>query len=53
MTAELRARLEDAIGQRMSSAVFFAHPTTDQLVEHLLERLAPAEIATGGTVGGR
>lgn len=40
-TVELRGRLEAALGERLSPAMFFAHPTTDQLVEQLLDQIAP------------
>jgi acyl carrier protein len=42
MAAELRDRLEVALGERLSATMFFAHPTTDLLVERLLERMEPA-----------
>jgi acyl-CoA synthetase (AMP-forming)/AMP-acid ligase II/acyl carrier protein len=42
MAAELRDRLEVALGERLSATMFFAHPTTDLLVERLLEKLEPA-----------
>jgi acyl-CoA synthetase (AMP-forming)/AMP-acid ligase II/acyl carrier protein len=42
MAAELRDRLELALGERLSATMFFAHPTTDLLVERLLERMEPA-----------
>jgi acyl carrier protein len=41
MTAELRERLETALGERLSPTMFFAHPTTDRLVEQLLDQMAP------------
>jgi acyl-CoA synthetase (AMP-forming)/AMP-acid ligase II/acyl carrier protein len=41
MTAELRERLEAALGQRLSPTMFFAHPTTDRLVQQLLDQVAP------------
>jgi acyl-CoA synthetase (AMP-forming)/AMP-acid ligase II/acyl carrier protein len=41
MTAELRERLEAALGERLSPTMFFAHPTTDRLVERLLDQMAP------------
>ncbi|MEA2149278.1 MAG: hypothetical protein QOD69_1108 [Solirubrobacteraceae bacterium] len=43
--AELRERLEDALGERLSPTMFFAHPTTDLLVEQLLDQMVPPEPA--------
>jgi acyl-CoA synthetase (AMP-forming)/AMP-acid ligase II/acyl carrier protein len=43
MTAELRERLESALGERLSPTMFFAHPTTDRLVEQLLDQMIPVE----------
>jgi len=43
MTAELRERLETALGERVSPTMFFAHPTTDRLVEQLLDQMIPVE----------
>ena len=45
MTAELRERLETALGERLSPTMFFAHPTTDRLVAQLLDQMAP--VASG------
>jgi acyl carrier protein len=41
--AELRERLEDALGERLSPTMFFAHPTTDLLIEQLLDQMVPPE----------
>ena len=41
--AELRERLEEALGERLSPTMFFAHPTTDLLVEQLLDQMVPPE----------
>jgi acyl carrier protein len=47
MTAELRERLEVAMGERMSPSMFFAHPTTDQLpAQHPKTGPAAAEADT-------
>jgi acyl-CoA synthetase (AMP-forming)/AMP-acid ligase II/acyl carrier protein len=43
--AELRERLQDALGERLSPTMFFAHPTTDLLVEQLLDQMVPPEPA--------
>jgi len=41
MTAELRERLEVALGARLSPTMFFAHPTTDRLIDQLVDQMVP------------
>ena len=48
--AELRERLEEALGERLSPTMFFAHPTTDLLVEQLLDQMVPPDPAAGAAV---
>jgi acyl-CoA synthetase (AMP-forming)/AMP-acid ligase II len=43
MTAELRERLQSALGEQVSPTLFFAHPTTDRLIEQLLDQMIPLE----------
>jgi acyl-CoA synthetase (AMP-forming)/AMP-acid ligase II/acyl carrier protein len=47
--AELRERLEVALGERLSPTLFFAHPTTDLLVERLLDQMIAPEPALGAS----
>ncbi|MCP2288108.1 type I polyketide synthase [Nocardia amikacinitolerans] len=41
MAVDLRNRLETGIGQRIPASLIFAHPTVDQLVEELAQRMLP------------
>jgi len=42
MAIELRGRLEEALGIRLSATLAYAHPTVDALADHLMARLWPA-----------
>jgi acyl-CoA synthetase (AMP-forming)/AMP-acid ligase II/acyl carrier protein len=46
---ELRERLEDALGERLSPTMFFAHPTTDLLVEQLLDQMVSPQPTVGSS----
>jgi acyl-CoA synthetase (AMP-forming)/AMP-acid ligase II/acyl carrier protein len=47
-TAELREQLGAALGEQLPATAFFAHPTTERLVEGLLDHLAPRAPHSGG-----
>ncbi|MEV0033320.1 SDR family NAD(P)-dependent oxidoreductase [Nocardia sp. NPDC050793] len=42
MAVDLRNRLETGLGHRIPASLIFAHPTVDQLVEELAQRMFPA-----------
>ncbi|RSM38966.1 polyketide synthase, partial [Amycolatopsis balhimycina DSM 5908] len=48
---ELRNRLSQATGLRLSSTLVFDHPTPEQLATHLLEQLDPQAAATPVVTG--
>ncbi|RSM33978.1 polyketide synthase, partial [Amycolatopsis balhimycina DSM 5908] len=48
---ELRNRLSQATGLRLSSTLVFDHPTPEQLATHLLEQLDPQVEATAAVPG--
>ena len=47
MAIELRGRLEEALGIRLSATLAYAYPTVDALADHLMARLWPAEPPPG------
>lgn len=51
MAIELRGRLEEALGVRLSATVVYAHPTAGALAAQLLSRLAPEEERTAAPPG--
>ncbi|WP_435590270.1 SDR family NAD(P)-dependent oxidoreductase [Nocardia sp. bgisy118] len=46
MAVDLRNRLETGLGQRIPASLIFAHPTVDQLVEELAQRMFPTSEPT-------
>lgn len=50
-TMALRERLEPALGERLTPATFFAHPTTDALIDALLDGARPVEQAAPASAG--
>src|SRR5690606_32385071 len=47
MAVELRNAIGAAVGRPQPATLLFDHPTTDSLVEHLLELIEAAEAARG------
>jgi acyl transferase domain-containing protein len=45
MAVELRSRLETGLGQALPSTVAFDHPTIERLARHLLDLIAPSDVA--------